>query len=109
MATKAEGTAPTAITAGDLLFVKPAAGDWVSRMVADGTNGPYSHVCIVISAYEVIQALPRGISRGFYDPAAIDAADVARTGHTLNPQRQTHAIATLVKLIGHGYGWLDDL
>lgn len=102
-----QGTQP--VTAGDLIFVKPDARDWVGQMVARGTQGAYSHVRIVISAYEVIEALPRGISRGVYDPAAIDAADVARTGRTLNPQRQTHAILTLARLIGHGYGWLDDL
>lgn len=103
----AQGAQP--VTAGDLIFVRPDPGDWVGQMVARATGGLYCHVRIVVSAYEVIEALPQGISRGVYTAATLDLADVALTGHTLNPQRQTHALKTLAGLIGQGYGWLDDV
>jgi hypothetical protein len=96
-------------SAGDLIFVKPGPGDWVGGLVARGTHGPYCHVRVAISEYEVIEALPRGVARVAYDAAEIDPADVAHTGATLAPLRQAHALATLARQVGQGYGWLDDL
>src|SRR6185437_13330223 len=91
--------------AGDIVFVKPDPGDWAGAFVARMTNGPYSHVQIRISRYEIVEALATGVERDALtaEPAA---ADVAAVGAALEPERREHAQTWLLATVGAEYsGW----
>lgn len=93
--------------AGDLIFVRPGADDWVGNLVAQATGGPYAHVRIRIAADEVIEALPSGIARSFIHPPEPFASDCAAIGATLDADRLAHALAWLVQQVGEPYGFWD--
>lgn len=90
--------------AGDLIFVRPAPDDWIGELVARATDGPYCHVRIRISAYEVVEALTSGIARTTLASAS-DPADVAASGAHLQVNRTAHALAWLLRCVGRQYGW----
>lgn len=92
---------------GDLIFVRPAGpGDWMGRLVARETDGPYSHVQIRISHFEVIEALAGGIVRSTLAQEP-DPADVAKTGGTLPLERLATAMQWLLEQVGDHYSLLD--
>lgn len=90
--------------AGDIVFVRGA--DWSARLIERATNGPYSHVQVAISAFEVVEALPEGITRSFVHLPP-DPADVAAVGGHLQVDRRAHALAWLIQQVGRSYGWAD--
>lgn len=70
------------------------------------TDGPFCHVRVRISAYEVIEALPTGITRNRLTTLP-DPADMAMTGARLQVDRAAHALTFLVAQVNDGYGFLD--
>lgn len=96
-----------AIDMGDLIFVRPAGPrDWMGQLVAQATDGPYSHVQIRISHFEVIEALGRGICRDTLAQEP-DPADVAKVGGTLPLERLATAMQWLLDQVGDTYSLLD--
>lgn len=98
--------AGVAVEGGDIVFVRPDPSDWIGRLIAHATNGPYCHVRVAISHFEVIEALPTGIARTTlaHNP---DPADVAAVGDALEMVRLSHALVWLMKQVNDGYGFLD--
>lgn len=91
---------------GDLIFCRPEPGDWMGALVARATAGPYCHVQVRISQFEVVEALAQGVKRDTL-AAEPDAADVAHVGETLDADRLIHAFSWLLAQVGRAYGWLD--
>lgn len=93
---------------GDLVFCRPEPGDWMGALVARATDGPYCHVQVRVSSYEVVEALAQGVKRDTL-AAEPEPADVAHCGETLDEQRLIHAFAWLLAQVGREYSWLDIL
>ena len=92
---------------GDLIFVRPTGpGDWMGSLVARATDGPYCHVQIRISHFEVIEALGRGICRDTL-ASEPDPADVARVGGSLPLERMATAMNWLLNQVNDRYGVFD--
>lgn len=90
---------------GDLIFCRPAPGDWAGQLVASRTAGPYSHVQVRLGQYQVIEARLRGILRSTL-PEEPDPADVARLGGGLDVERLAQAVDWLTAQVGDQYsGW----
>ena len=98
------------IDPGDLIFVRPSKGDFVGRLVASKTNGPFSHVRFVVNSAYVLESLvPSGITLSNLS-AEPRPEDMAHVGHTLEKERLNHALAWGEGLAGHArYGGLDIL
>jgi hypothetical protein len=93
-------------SAGDLIFVRPAADDRIGQIVARETDGPFCHVRIRLSADMQIEALARaGVVRSFVQIEP-DPADVANIGPTLEADRLAHMLAWLIQQEGQPYGGL---
>jgi hypothetical protein len=77
--------------------------------VAQATGGPYCHVQVRLSQYEVVEALTRhGVARDTLESEP-DPADVAAVGGGLAVERVAHALTWLLAQVGQDYGWLDIL
>jgi hypothetical protein len=101
--------------AGDIIFVRPAANDWAGQLVARATDGPYCHVRVAISHFEVVEALGRGVRRTTVD-GALDTADVVplrralggrNTSSSWMSKRQQQAFTWLEAQVGDAYGVWD--
>lgn len=93
--------------AGDLIFVRPTAEDWVGQIVARETGGPFCHVRVCLSGDQVIEALASGVTRSFLLPPLPDPADCAQTGAQLDADGLLHGRAWLLAQMRDEYGWLE--
>lgn len=78
------------VTAGDIIFVRPAANDRVGQLIAEATGGLYSHCQVVISSTQVVEAVERGVVESWIQVPP-PAADVASIGRSLEGPRLAHA------------------